>query len=38
MEDMTISRSEHNFADILTKAVSGKMFWTLYGPLTTGSS
>ena len=30
--------SEHNFADILTKAFSGKMFWTLYVQLTTGSS
>ena len=31
-------KSEHNFADILTKAVSGKTFWTLYGKLTQGSS
>ena len=29
-------RSEHNFADILTKAVTGKTFWTLYGKLTRG--
>ena len=31
-------RSEHNFADILTKAVTGKTFWALYGKLTRGSS
>ena len=31
-------KSEHNFADILTKAVSGKTFWALYGQLTSGSS
>ena len=24
-------KSEHNFADILTKAVTGKTFWALYG-------
>ena len=29
-------KSEHNFADILTKAVSGKNFWALYGKLTSG--
>ena len=31
-------KSEHNFADILTKAVTGKTFWALYGQLTSGSS
>ena len=31
------TKSEHNFADILTKAVTGKVFWSLYGKLTTGS-
>jgi hypothetical protein len=30
--------SKHNFADILTKAVTGKTFWALYGALTSGSS
>ena len=30
-------KSEHNFPDILTKVVSGKTLWTLYGQLTTGS-
>jgi hypothetical protein len=30
-------RSEHNFADILTKAVTGRTFWALYGKLTSGS-
>ena len=30
-------KSEHNFADILTKAVTGKKFWALYGQLTLGS-
>ena len=30
------TKSEHNFADILTKAVTGKVFWTLYGKLTSG--
>ena len=29
-------KSEHNFADILTKAVTGKTFWALYGQLTSG--
>ena len=29
--------SEHNFADILTKAVTGKTFWALYGRLTQSS-
>lgn len=29
-------RSEHNFADILTKAVTGKTFWALFGGLTRG--
>jgi len=29
-------RSEHNFADILTKAVTGKTFWALFGALTSG--
>ena len=29
-------KSEHNFADILTKAVTGKTFWALYGKLTSG--
>ena len=32
------TRSEHNFADILTKAVSSKTFWSLYGKLTSGSN
>ena len=30
--------SQHNFADILTKAVTGKVFWTLYGQLTRSTS
>ena len=30
--------SKHSFADIYTKAVIGKSFWTLYGALTLGSS
>ena len=29
-------KSEHNFADILTKPVTGKTFWALYGQLTSG--
>ena len=29
-------RSEHNFVDLLTKAVTGKTFWSLYGGLTSG--
>ena len=30
-------RSEHNFADLLTKALTGKIFfWTLFGKLTSG--
>jgi hypothetical protein len=29
-------RSEHNFGDIFTKAVTGKAFWKLYGALTSG--
>ena len=29
-------KSEHNFTDILTKAVTGKTFWALYGKLTSG--
>ena len=29
-------RSEHIFADILTKAVTGKIFWALFGALTSG--
>ena len=29
-------RSKDNFADILTKAVTGKTFWSLYGALTRG--
>ena len=29
-------KSEHNFADIMTKAVTGKTFWALYGQLTSG--
>ena len=29
---------EHNFADILTKVVTGKTFWDLYGKLTQSSS
>jgi hypothetical protein len=29
-------RTEHNFADILTKAVTGKTFWALFGGLTKG--
>ena len=28
--------SKNNFADILTKAVSGQLFWNLYGALTHG--
>ena len=31
-------KSEHNFADILTKAVTGKTFWALYGKLTSAFS
>ena len=27
---------KNNFADLLTKAVTGKVFWTLYGGLTQG--
>ena len=27
-------KSEHNFVDIMTKAVTGKTFWALYGKLT----
>ena len=30
--------SKHNFADILTKAVTGKVFWSLYGELNRGTS
>ena len=29
-------KSKDNFADILTKAVTGKTFWSLYGALTRG--
>ena len=27
---------KHNFADLLTNAVTGAVFWTLYGALTQG--
>ena len=30
------TKSEHNFTDILTKVVTGKTFWALYGKLTSG--
>ena len=30
------TKSKDNFADILTKAVTGKTFWSLYGALTRG--
>lgn len=30
------TRSEHNFADLFTKSLTGKSFWKLYGSLTSG--
>ena len=30
-------KSEHNFADLLTKEVTDKTFWTQYGKLTRGA-
>ena len=30
--------TKQNLSDMLTKALTGKMFWYLYGKLTTGSN